>query len=190
MRKLSCGFCAKQEATMEEQLLISGKDTLLIAIPFAFILMFSILRLDQIVAAPKGALRGRRLACGLDERGEPVLRDPDGRLSGPPRGKRKHSLRKGTRLPAACNSIPGGAKARFAVPIGWATLKSKSASALLPEQANWCNLWGRSFPPGYATGRRESQPASIYPIYYHIFSKAIASRPALRLTLKKTRKNS
>lgn len=67
---------------------MSVRDTLLIAIPFVFILMATILRLDQIIASPKEAATGRCLACGMDEHGEPILRDPDGRLSGPARRRR------------------------------------------------------------------------------------------------------
>ena len=67
---------------MQVRLLLSGKDTLLIAIPFVLVLMVTILRLDQINASPKGAATGRRLAYGADEHGEPILRDPDRRPSG------------------------------------------------------------------------------------------------------------
>lgn len=70
---------------MDEHILISGRDTLLIAIPFVLLLLISIFRLDEFIAAPKGALNQRRPACGVDEFGEPILRDPDGRLSGPQR---------------------------------------------------------------------------------------------------------
>jgi hypothetical protein len=76
---------------MEEHLLLSGRDTFLIAIPLIVILMITMFRLDQIIASPKGVVTGRRLACGVDKLGEPILRDPDGRLSGPPRRKRERS---------------------------------------------------------------------------------------------------
>jgi hypothetical protein len=81
---------------MEEHVLISGRDTLLIAIPFIVILMITMFRLDQILASPKQVVNGRRLACGMDKPGEPILRDPDGRLSGPPRRKRNRSGAGGT----------------------------------------------------------------------------------------------
>ena len=73
---------------MQDQLLFSSKDALLIAIPFVLILMVSTFRLDQIIAYPKRAVRGRRLACDMDQHGEPILRDPDGSPSGP--GRRRN----------------------------------------------------------------------------------------------------
>ncbi len=72
----------------DPHILISTRDTLLAAIPFAVLFFFSIFRLDQILAAPEGGRRIAHSACGLDERGEPILCDPDGRLVGPRRSKR------------------------------------------------------------------------------------------------------
>jgi hypothetical protein len=102
---------------MEEHLLISGRDTFLIAIPFVVILMVTIFRLEQIIAFPKEVVTRRRLACGVDEHGELVLRDPDGRLSGPARPK-KDSSGKG-RIGDHCASAvqqPEKATARTEVP--------------------------------------------------------------------------
>jgi hypothetical protein len=65
---------------MHEDILISGRDTLLFAIPFVLMLLISIFRLDEALATPKGAMKRRRPACGLNEAGEPILRDPDGRV--------------------------------------------------------------------------------------------------------------
>jgi len=73
---------------MNESILLSGRDTLLVAIPLVLCLVVSIFRLDRGIALPKGSLNRRRLACGLDAFGEPILRDPDGRLSGPCLGSR------------------------------------------------------------------------------------------------------
>lgn len=67
---------------MDHQILISSRDALLVAIPFVLILAVSVFRLDQIIALPKGSLNRRRPACGIDEFGELILRDPDGKLSG------------------------------------------------------------------------------------------------------------
>jgi hypothetical protein len=64
----------------ETQILLSNKDTLLFAIPFLFMLFISVFRLDQVIAAPAGA-QNRRPACGVDESGETILCDPDGRPS-------------------------------------------------------------------------------------------------------------
>jgi len=90
---------------MEQHLLLSGRDTFLIAIPFVFILTVTIFRLDQIIAAPKEAVTGRRLACGVDEHGGPVLRDPDGRLSGPARRKKDSRARGAGSAPPAHPAI-------------------------------------------------------------------------------------
>jgi hypothetical protein len=72
----------------DSHILISTRDTLLAAIPFACLFFLSIFRLDQILAAPKGGRRIAPAACGVDEQGEPILCDPDGRLVGPRRSKR------------------------------------------------------------------------------------------------------
>ena len=89
---------------MEEDILISGRDTLLIAIPFVLLLIFTVFRLDESIAAPKGSLNRRRPSCGVDEFGEPILRDPDGRLSGPEKSKCSAGQ---MRTPATHITIPG-----------------------------------------------------------------------------------
>ena len=66
---------------MQEPLLNSGLDALAIAVPFVAILAFGIFRLDQIVAAPRNASRTVHRFPGNDERGEPLVCDPDGRRS-------------------------------------------------------------------------------------------------------------
>jgi|HubBroStandDraft_4_1064222.scaffolds.fasta_scaffold653018_1 hypothetical protein len=112
---------------MEDHFLISGRDTLLIAIPFVLILMITMFRLDQLIAAPKAPLTGRQLACGVDQLGEPVLRDPDGRLSGPSRlnkGQSKPGMRGGheTRNPSRLAALHGnedsGAEGRGHLLVG------------------------------------------------------------------------
>lgn len=67
---------------MLEILLSSGKDALLVAVPCIALLLISMFRLDQLIAAPKAAVRRERPACGVDVDGEPILTDPDGRPSG------------------------------------------------------------------------------------------------------------
>jgi hypothetical protein len=66
---------------MHETILTSGRDTVLVAIPFALMVFMTVFRLDEAIATPKRSLNGRRLGCGLDEYGEPVLRDPDGQVA-------------------------------------------------------------------------------------------------------------
>ena len=73
---------------MDQSILMSGRDTLLVATPLLLMIFFSVFRLDQILARPKVSSIRRRPACGVDEFGEPILCDPDGRLSGTPRRKR------------------------------------------------------------------------------------------------------
>jgi len=67
---------------MDQSILMSGRDTLLVAIPLVLMIFFSIFRLDQIIARPRVSQIRRRPACGVNELGEPILCDPDGRLSG------------------------------------------------------------------------------------------------------------
>jgi hypothetical protein len=70
---------------VSQDTLVSGRDGLLVAIPFVLILLVSILRLDYLFATPKGSVNRRQQVCGMDESGEPILLDPDGRVSGPGR---------------------------------------------------------------------------------------------------------
>lgn len=65
----------------ESQVLVSNQDVLLFAIPFILILFVSVFRLDQLLAVSKKPSRSRRVACGTDESGMPILSDPDGTLS-------------------------------------------------------------------------------------------------------------
>jgi hypothetical protein len=67
---------------MDQNVLISGRDTLLIAIPFVLVLLVCIFRLDHLFAIQKGAAPNRRSPGGLDKSGNQIMRDPDGRLSG------------------------------------------------------------------------------------------------------------
>jgi hypothetical protein len=64
---------------MHEAILISGRDTLLVVIPFLVLFVISLFRLDEILAAPKGGIRQRRPMCGINKDGKPALSDPDGR---------------------------------------------------------------------------------------------------------------
>jgi hypothetical protein len=67
---------------MVQHIFVSNRDKLLVAFPFVFVLLLSVFRLDHLIAARKPLLIRRRPACGVDKSGEPILRDPDGRLSG------------------------------------------------------------------------------------------------------------
>jgi len=65
---------------MQDTILVSGRGTLRVAIPFVFMWLFGVFRLDSLLATPKGSLSRRRPPCGVDEHGEPILADPDGRV--------------------------------------------------------------------------------------------------------------
>lgn len=69
------------EAILQETVLRSGWDNVIVALPFLVILAFGLFRLDSLLAAPRnGASRPNRV-LGTDENGEPLVCDPDGRLS-------------------------------------------------------------------------------------------------------------
>jgi hypothetical protein len=83
MRSHACdGLRQNGGLGVDEHILISGRDTLLVAIPFVLMVVVGIFRLDRILGAPEFIPNRQRPACGIDEFGEPILRDPDGRLSG------------------------------------------------------------------------------------------------------------
>jgi hypothetical protein len=65
---------------MDTPILLSAQDTFLVAISFAFILFLCVFRLDAVLARPSRMNSRRQARFGTDENGEPVLRDPDGRL--------------------------------------------------------------------------------------------------------------
>jgi hypothetical protein len=73
---------------MHELYLNSMRDTLLVAIPFIAVLALGVFRLDAIFFSSKSAPKQGRTGCGMDERGEPVLVDPDGRPCEPTRKRR------------------------------------------------------------------------------------------------------
>jgi hypothetical protein len=73
---------------MHEWYLNSTRDTILVAIPFAFILALSLFRLDTIFGASRRMGHPHRPPCGLDERGEPMLTHPDGH---PSEARQRHS---------------------------------------------------------------------------------------------------
>jgi hypothetical protein len=76
---------------MDQGTILSSRDTLLFALPLILMVFFSAFRLDQVIAAPKASSHRRRPACGVDQTGEPILRDPDGRPSGPQRHNAKRN---------------------------------------------------------------------------------------------------
>lgn len=66
---------------MNGDILISDRDTMLVVIPLIVVVLAHGFHLVHIVAAPKKPPGHQRLSWGDNELGEPILRDPDGRLS-------------------------------------------------------------------------------------------------------------
>ena len=67
---------------MDDQILKSGRDTLLVAIPFVTCLIVSIFRLDGLFfKSGKSSLNKHgRPQRGVTPSGEPIFTDPDGRV--------------------------------------------------------------------------------------------------------------
>ncbi len=81
---------------MHDTILISGRDTFLVAIPFVFMLFLSVFRLDEALASPREQSSRNRPASGMIEAGVPILRDPDGRAVEPRRPETDRSSLKTT----------------------------------------------------------------------------------------------
>ena len=65
----------------DSAVLNSGWQTLLLAIPFVLTMIAGVFRLDELFATHKQEPRKQRLLSGIDEDGQPILFDPDGRPS-------------------------------------------------------------------------------------------------------------
>ena len=76
---------------MHDTILISGRDSILVAIPFIFMLFLSVFRLDETLARPRAATARRQPAGGMNEAGALILRDPDGQLVDTQRTKTRGS---------------------------------------------------------------------------------------------------
>jgi hypothetical protein len=64
---------------MHEIFLDTGWDTVLVAVPFLFLLALAVFRLDETFTQSRHNCRNGRPPCGLDLDGRPILCDPDGR---------------------------------------------------------------------------------------------------------------
>jgi hypothetical protein len=64
---------------VQDAILQSGWENLLVAIPFVGLLLVGFFRLDEIIASPNRDRTARRPFCGCDEDGHLLLSDPDGR---------------------------------------------------------------------------------------------------------------
>jgi hypothetical protein len=74
---------------MHEPVLQSVRDTFLYGLPVMGLLLFSLLKLDAVISAPKNRLRRRPPVAGTSADGEPLGCDPDGRIW--PAGRRRSS---------------------------------------------------------------------------------------------------
>jgi len=63
---------------MHDTIFNSGWE-FLVAVPSLGLLLISFLRLDQIIAAPKSRPSARRFVRGMDDDGELMMCDPDGK---------------------------------------------------------------------------------------------------------------
>ena len=73
---------------MHDSVLNSGWQTALVAIPFLFMLLVGVFRLDELFVTQRQVARRQRPTSGIDEDGQPVLFDPDGRPSHSIRSRR------------------------------------------------------------------------------------------------------
>ena len=73
---------------MDDTIIISSRDSLLMAIPFFLLLFISVFGLGGYLTNPRSPMSRRPAPRGLDENGEPIFTDPDGRVV-KPRRKRK-----------------------------------------------------------------------------------------------------
>ncbi len=64
---------------MQDTVLQSGWQTLLVAVPSVGILVVGLFRLDELIASPKRRKAVKRPASGCDRNGRLLLSDPDGR---------------------------------------------------------------------------------------------------------------
>jgi hypothetical protein len=64
---------------MHDMILNSGRDTLLFAIPSLSLLVISLFRLDSVFTGTRKPVRPQRPGVSLNEEGEEMLCDPDGR---------------------------------------------------------------------------------------------------------------
>jgi hypothetical protein len=64
---------------MQDVILKSGRDTILVAIPFVLFLFFGLFRLDELFSRSGKKAKRPLPGGGMDADGEPFLADPDGR---------------------------------------------------------------------------------------------------------------
>jgi hypothetical protein len=98
---------------MQDLVLNPGWDTFLVASGFIVTMIMGVFQLDAALASPKGGRRLFNRASGMDENGDPILCDPDGRVWGEPAALRVTRLiLPGAAPPAAACGLPGSRPCR------------------------------------------------------------------------------
>jgi hypothetical protein len=64
---------------MNDFYLNSGLSTFVVAVPFVGILFAAVFRLDALFASSQPHTENHRGFCGVDESGDPIMSDPDGK---------------------------------------------------------------------------------------------------------------
>lgn len=64
---------------MQDTVLQSGWEILLVAVPSVGMLLVGLFRLDELIASPRRRRAVKRPASGCDQDGHLLLSDPDGR---------------------------------------------------------------------------------------------------------------
>lgn len=64
---------------MQDAILQSGWEAVLVAVPFLAILLMGMFRLDELMATPRRRQASRRRVNGCDQEGNLLYCDPDGR---------------------------------------------------------------------------------------------------------------
>lgn len=72
---------------MRPDVFFSGWDTAIVMAPFAALMVLSIFGLDDRLARRSRTIPPRRMFCQVDGQGDPLVRDPDGRIC---RGGEQH----------------------------------------------------------------------------------------------------
>lgn len=97
-------------AAMGTNTLFFSKDAFLVAIPFLLLIVFAVFGLNDRLGHAGTKEKPRRRLCGVDGAGEPIMRDPDGKLS--------RRSRKGSNVPSRTadrspmNSFSGSGEAQ------------------------------------------------------------------------------
>ena len=73
---------------MSTQVFFSGRDALLVAVPFLLLMFFALFGLSDRIGNKRANADRKpgRPGCGMDANGDPIVCDPDGKLHGSVKG--------------------------------------------------------------------------------------------------------